>query len=303
MGLLQSDESNENEKISNNNKFLTHKRFREEKGQQTKKNEFKIEKSQQSIISSDKKNKKIIQQLNEENKKLKKDNEEKDKIITELQNNFKIFEKNMKNKIDETINTEKERNNQFIKQIQDNLEKFKEESKIKLNSFYDEIPKPKFDHQNEIQEQEIINNNNSENKIIDDNKIKNEESNNNIDDKKIYSYECLTENLNFIINKGTKNSEYTIELKNNGNFPWPQDKTILSSDKNLSTIAIDDIILSPLKPDEKCDIKIFFDKLDEFNPGIYKTYFNFTVDGHIYGNKIEISLEIMDNNKQEQLKI
>ena len=192
--------------------------------------------------------------------------------------NTKIIPNN-KN-IDNTIN-----NNNYITNKNKNIDK--DESKIKeKQQNNDTIEKSKLDYidnkNNEI-------NNNNLNDISTKSQIKDNEFNN-------YSYNCLTNNLDFIISKGTKQFIFTMELENNGKDTWPENKTTLSTDISISTITMKDIILEPLKPGLKTSINVIFNDIDMFQPGKYYSYLIFQVDGKKYGNKILVNIEVATKN-------
>ena len=117
-----------------------------------------------------------------------------------------------------------------------------------------------------------------------------------------YSYKCLTNNLNFIISKGTKQLIFTMELENNGKLPWPENKTILSTDLSISNIKIKEIVLEPLKPGLKSSINGIFTDTDKLEPGKYESYLIFKVDGKKYGNNILINIEVLKNDIKKEYK-
>ena len=45
-----------------------------------------------------------------------------------------------------------------------------------------------------------------------------------------YSFNCLTNDLDLVASKGTKQVVFKLELENKGKFPWPKNKTTLSND-------------------------------------------------------------------------
>ena len=73
----------------------------------------------------------------------------------------------------------------------------------------------------------------------------------------IYSYKCLTNNLNFAIQKGIKIGMFSIEIENNGSLSWPQNKTFLEIDNSKSSLkGIQNILLNPLNPGERASYNI-----------------------------------------------
>ena len=114
-----------------------------------------------------------------------------------------------------------------------------------------------------------------------------------------YSYKCLTNNLNFIIGRGTKQLIFTMELKNNGKLPWPENKTILSTDLSISDINMKEIVLEPLKPGLKSSINVIFNDIEKLEPRKYESYLIFKVDGKKYGNNILITIEVLKDIKKK----
>ena len=111
-----------------------------------------------------------------------------------------------------------------------------------------------------------------------------------------YSFNSLTNNLNFMISKKTKQFSFTMELENNGKNTWPQNRTILSTDPSISNIQMKNIILEPLKPGFKSSINGIFTDIDKLKPGKYHSYLIFKVDGRKYGNNILINIEVLEND-------
>ena len=117
-----------------------------------------------------------------------------------------------------------------------------------------------------------------------------------------YSYKCLTKNLYFSVNKGTKEYKFNLILKNNGIFPWPRRNTFLIKDIFLSdNIDIDKIFLEPLNPNKQTEIYIPFKNMEKLLPGKYKIYLDFYAKNKNFGNKIFIVFEILE--KKENKKI
>jgi len=121
------------------------------------------------------------------------------------------------------------------------------------------------------------------------------ENENNINNSNIYqeySFRCLTDNLNYKIRKGTRDSSIKIELENNGKSRWPENEIFLLADEANSTIERKKIIrLCPLNPKEKSSVNIQFN-LDGLKLGIYKNCLSFYAKGKKIGNNISINIEI-----------
>jgi len=107
-----------------------------------------------------------------------------------------------------------------------------------------------------------------------------------------YSFRCLSNNLNYKIKKGTKESKLEIILENNGKLTWPENETFLLIDEIESDCEIQEINLGSLEPGEKFFLIIELNNLDKFDQGLYKICLLFIVKGKNYGNNILINLEI-----------
>ena len=111
-----------------------------------------------------------------------------------------------------------------------------------------------------------------------------------------YTFNCLTKDLDFIVSKGTKQVVFTLELENNGKFPWPKNKTTLSNDLTKSIIQMKEIVLEPLNPGEITSINVMLNEIDKFKAGEYYCYLEFKVDGKCNGNNIAIKIKITDKD-------
>ena len=110
-----------------------------------------------------------------------------------------------------------------------------------------------------------------------------------------YSLKCLTNNLNFALQKGIKEGNFVIEIENNGIFPWPKNKTFLIYDRIKSNINIQNIQLDPLNPHEKSLVNIFLSHMNQYKPGKYNIHLDFMVNGNIYDESILINIEVTEN--------
>ena len=119
-----------------------------------------------------------------------------------------------------------------------------------------------------------------------------------LDDFKNYSYQCLTNELKFSVNEGTKDARFNLVLKNNGKFPWKKDSSFLVCDNYISDIVVEQIKLQPLNPGEEYTNSIYFKNLQTLKPGVYKTYLDFNINGNKFGEKILINCEIIEQNKK-----
>ena len=114
-----------------------------------------------------------------------------------------------------------------------------------------------------------------------------------------YSFKCLTKKLNFTMNKGISEATYKLIYENDGEFPWPKNRTILSTDYSNSNIKIQDVLMEPLNPGCQCTFDIKFRNMNKLPEGKYYSYLDFKVNGKKYGNSILINIEILEINKKK----
>jgi hypothetical protein len=113
-----------------------------------------------------------------------------------------------------------------------------------------------------------------------------------------YSYKCITKDLKLKMKKGTREVSFKLELENNGSSSWPENKTFLEVEISKSNINTDKIILSPLKPGDKCDVDILFKHMSKINPGKFQCCLSFILDDKKYGNDIDIEIEVYDEDSK-----
>ena len=111
-----------------------------------------------------------------------------------------------------------------------------------------------------------------------------------------YSFNCLTNDLDFIVTKGIKQIVFTLELENNGKLAWPKNKTILSADPSKSIIKMKEIVLEPLNPGEKTSVNMSFNDMDKLKPGNYCVFLEFKVNAKIARNNIVINIRVLKND-------
>ena len=118
-----------------------------------------------------------------------------------------------------------------------------------------------------------------------------------------YSYKCLTNNLNFAIQKGMKKGIFSIEIENNGVLTWPQNKTFLEIDNSKSSIknALN-YPLSPLNSGEKTTLNILVNHMNKYKPSKQCIYLDFKVDGKKYGESILLNIEVTENINKIKFK-
>lgn len=113
---------------------------------------------------------------------------------------------------------------------------------------------------------------------------------------KEYSYKCLSNNLNFAIQKGIEEGVFSIAIENNGFLTWPQNKTFFEIDNSKSNIFnVQKTILEPLAPGEKSFAFIMLIGMDKYKPSKYYICLDFKVDGKKYGESILINIEVTEN--------
>lgn len=78
--------------------------------------------------------------------------------------------------------------------------------------------------------------------------------------------------------KGTREVSFKLELENNGSSAWPENKAFLEVEISKSNINTDKIILSPLKPGDKCNVDILFKHMGKINPGKFQCCLSFILN-------------------------
>ena len=242
----------------------------------------------------------LYQSLNPENKKI-------------VNNQLKVFEKQILNEYLNSSETIKSSKNKKKSIIDDDMS-IKEKDLIKKKLSSKSMKKEKYADENDLKENEnqeqndIGKNINSEKKNYMDNQndnnneiyqSKKDEIKNDINSENEfnnYSFNCLTKELDLVASKGTKQVVFTLELENNGKFPWPKNKTTLSNDLTKSIIQMKEIVLKPLNPGEITSVNVMLNEIDKFKAGEYYCYLDFKVDGKNYGNNIVIKIKITDKD-------
>ena len=213
---------------------------------------------------------------------------------------LKIIKNEQKNSKIENFE-EKDKNERKEENEEDYEEDEKEENNKNINN-NNKINNITFIKKNEIIKNTDINDKKPENY---NNSLNNKYNNNNIIESHInitkkhsdfnnYSYECLTKELEFSIYQGTKNARFNLELKNNGDYPWPKSQSFLICDSHLSDKIVEKIELEALNPGHSCYVSVYFDDLEELNPGKYNTYLDFNAKNKNFGEKILIIFEILE---------
>ena len=110
-----------------------------------------------------------------------------------------------------------------------------------------------------------------------------------------YSYQCLTKNLVFYINKEEIEDDQilikNILIKNNFILPWPgNNNTFFKCDKSLSTIFCETIYLPNLSLGNATNIDFVFLKANKMSKGEYKCICNFFVYNIKYCTPLELNI-------------
>ena len=180
-----------------------------------------------------------------------------------------------------------EHNHQFIKYKSKTLEKVKEENENCID-----IHEDAENSRNKMNDTKIVEKNNTGMKEID---LVHKKNNDKINK---YSYKCLTKDLKLKMKKGTREVSFKLELENNGSSSWPENKTFLEVEISKSNINTDKIILSPLKPGDKCNVDILFKHMGKINPGKFQCCLSFILNEKKYGNEINIEIEVYDEDSK-----
>ena len=202
--------------------------------------------------------------------------------------------KNMIDSIELIKNKSKNKKEKYENEIKENeiVEKNNIDFTDKKNNNYSYVNSSKRSHDNKSDSQIYKSKNelkSSQNSKIKKSQKKENEFNN-------YSFNCLTNDLDFVISQGTKQVIFTLELENNGQFPWPQKTTTLSNDLTKSIIEMKEIVLESLNPGEKTSVNVILNGMDKFKAGNYCCYLEFKVDGKNFGNNIIVNIKVIDKN-------
>ena len=114
----------------------------------------------------------------------------------------------------------------------------------------------------------------------------------------VYSFECTNniKNLEKTIYEGTEEAKIEIILKNNGEEPWPVNKTKLIYDKE-SYFKEDNILLKPQKPGEEETYEIILKNLGKLKIQEYQCILSFGVglkSIKFFGEKIILKINVKD---------
>ena len=125
---------------------------------------------------------------------------------------------------------------------------------------------------------------------------------NNNDNIITYNYICLTKDLNFEIEKGTKEAKFEILIKNFNGLPWDNNSAKFVCDKYSSDISTLDITLPPLQIGQQTKVLFAYSGLEDLPEGDYKSIFSFYVNNNIYGDNLIINIKIVDYALRDTIK-
>ena len=277
------------------------------------KQELEKQKNEVNTVQEENKQlKKKIEKLIEDNNKAQKEIEKKEKEkekkykekIQNLKKKIKELEENIKvNKItdkgkDINKNEEGSISNEKIKEI-------KKQYQEDMNKKYANIS----EKMKEFQEK-ILNDLKQENSRILDNYIKQIENSKKTKKEKIdskekeYSYELLSKDLQkSAVQFETKEINFELQIKNNGNLPWPEDgkAKLVVENKNEKEIKINDIELNNLQKNQVQTLKVNLD-IENIEQGTKKIILNFNVDRRNYGKPIILQLDVEENKKVKEFR-
>jgi hypothetical protein len=298
-----------------------------EKEKESNKKNIKIKECLEKISKLEKEKEICDKEINEKNSQI---DECKNKISFLEQQKEKVKEKEslkfdaeidiIKHKYEEFLNTQLEStNNKLNENIEKNFNRYKKRFEIyksKIDKKNESIMIYKNIHQgfkcekcfkepiegirykcsvcsnynlcNECEEKNSLSNEHPHNFI----KIRKEQ--NDLNCLNDYSYKCInTSSLTSTIFEGTNETEFKIDLENNGKKAWPRDNTFLSFDKE-SEIISDDINLESQKPKEKKSYFVKFRCLGQKKVGELRANLNFFINNKEIGEQLTLKIRILD---------
>ena len=249
-----------------------------------------------------KKIKKLIEDNNKAQKEIEKKEKEKEKKYKEKIQNLKVKIKELEEgiKVNNITGQGKDINKNEEGSISnEKINEIKKQCQEDMNKKYANIISEKM---KEFQEK-ILNDLKKENSRILDNYIKQIE--NSIDSKeKEYSYELLSKDLQkSAVQFETKEINFELQIKNNGNLPWPENgkAKLVVENKNEKEIKINDIELDNLKKNQVQALKVNLD-IKNIEQGTKKIILNFNIDGRNYGKPIILQLDVEENKKVKEFR-
>lgn len=118
---------------------------------------------------------------------------------------------------------------------------------------------------------------------------------------KAYSYEVLSKNISLNILKGTVNNQSVEVLIKNTGMDWKYGEAqIIFSPGNMNILA-DAVTLPAMKFGETKKIHLTLTELLSIPEGEYLVFFIFTVNEEIYGNRIQVKININEAANENQL--
>lgn len=275
-----------------------------------------LEKQKNEVTNVQEENKQLkkkIEKLIGDNNKVQKETEKKEK---EKEKKYKEKIQNLKMKIKELeesikVNNIEDQGKDINKNGEgsisnEKINEIKKQCQEEMNKKYANIISEKM---KEFQEK-ILNELKQENSRILDNYIKQIQNLKKLNQEKIdsrekeYSYELLSKDLQKnAVQFETKEIDFELQIKNNGNLPWPEDgkAKLVVENKNENEIKINDIKLDNLQKNQVQTLKVNLDIKSTEN-GTKKIILNFNVDGRNYGKPIILQLDVEENQKVKEMR-
>ena len=126
---------------------------------------------------------------------------------------------------------------------------------------------------------------------------------NNFNNNIFYSYEVLDPDLRGLLNrpKGLQNLTEDLVLKNNGNQDWPENSTKLRIDRSATNFRTNftEVNLGFLGIGQQKRIRLDVDFVDNLDEDKYRLVLDFCVNDRIFGNKIYINFQIIEDKISE----
>ena len=273
--------------------------------------------TEKELINGELKNK-IKSLENELNNKIKESKNEKEKnelLINKYKNKIECLQTNLNALKEKYELNKKEFCNALMKKAEISIVNGSKE----IKKIIDDVQNIKRNLQKKIEIYENLIKNSEKNKIhkFYKNNIKNKNNlnknnniinnyifhNNNIFEKDKYSFKCMNQNdlQKIIVLEKSKYLNMGIAIENNGKNKWPSKRTKLAFNKDSNLIG-EDIILQPQNPGEIKKYQINISELETYPYSIYAAELIFKVDEKPYGEKINLNIEIINEEKKEKLE-
>ena len=255
-----------------------------------------------------KKIQKLIEDNNKAQKEIEKKEKEKEKKYKEKIQNLKVKIKELEEgiKVNNITGQGKDINKNEEGSISnEKINEIKKQCQEDMNKKYANIS----EKMKEFQEK-ILNDLKQENSRILDNYIKQFENSKKTKKEKIdskekeYSYELLSKDLQkSAVQFETKEINFELQIKNNGNLPWPENgkAKLVGENKGENGIKVSDIELDNLQKNQVQTLKVNLD-IKNIEQGTKKIILNFNIDGRNYGKPIILQLDVEENKKVKEFR-